>query len=343
MKQRADGRWLKVVAINGKRKYFYSSEPTEKKAIKDINRQMIEYTEKEVKGSFFKDVAAEWERVHYPKIEYSTMTRYKTYVSFAVDYFADFYIKEITAENIQSFLNGSAESGRSTKTIKDQMSVLRMIFKYAVIKQYISNNPTLYITPPKGNKSLKRNALTAEQVKRVEQSIDKPFGLLAYFLLYTGLRKGELLALQYKDIDFEKKIITIDKSVYLVGNRPHLKATKTAAGTRKVILLDCLAEKLPKRNNPDEYVFPGVDGGAMPGSFFTRHWRKWQKASGLDVTAHQLRHTYATILYEAGVNVKDAQSLMGHSDISVTQNIYTHIRETHMNNTANKLNKFINT
>ena len=78
----------------------------------------------------------------------------------------------------------------------------------------------------------------------------------------------------------------------------------------------------------------------MGRSTFERHWRKYKEATGLNITAHQLRHTYATILFEAGIDVKDAQHLLGHSDISVTTNIYTHIRANHFEETVKKLNSY---
>ena len=84
-----------------------------------------------------------------------------------------------------------------------------------------------------------------------------------------------------------------------------------------------------------------MDGELIKNSLFTRKWEKYKEESGLDITAHQLRHTFATILFEANINVKDAQTLMGHSDISVTQNIYTHIREKRLQETAKALNKHI--
>ena len=179
-------------------------------------------------------------------------------------------------------------------------------------------------------------------MKIVKNSTDCTFGLLAYFLMYTGLRKGELLALQWKDIDFEKKEIYITKSVCHHNNVPHIKTPKTDSGNRTIMLLDCLSDKLKelKEQTPTNYIFSGSDT-PLTNSQFQCRWEKYQKESGLKITAHQLRHTFATILFEANIDVKDAQNIMGHSDISVTQNIYTHIRKKRMQDTANKLNNFV--
>jgi len=339
MKKRSDGRYVQTATINGKRHFFYSSEPTEKKALKDIQRQMIEFEERASLGKrHFKDVAQEWEEEKYNKIEYSTSYRYKVYVKRLVGEWGSKPVSEITTADINTFFETMSLT-YSSKTIKDQYSVMKMIFKFALLNKYIEKNPCEYYAPPKGKKSQQRDAITEDQMKIVIDSIGCTFGLLVYFLMYTGLRKGEALALKYSDIDFENKVIHINSSVYFIGNNPHIKPPKTAAGQRDVILLDCLAEKLPHKTT-DEYIF-NHNGELMHCTYFTRHWHKYQEETGLKITAHQLRHTFATILFEADISVKDAQSLLGHSDSSVTQNIYTHIRQKHMKDTAKKLNDFV--
>ncbi len=220
------------------------------------------------------------------------------------------------------------------------MSVVRLVFRFAYIKGYIASDPTQYVSTPKGQASKKREPLTDEEIAVVRNSVDCTFGLFPYFLLYTGLRKGEALALQYKDIDFEHKEIHVTKSVYHIGNKPYIKGTKTQNSVRSVVLLDILAEMLP-RGNADEYVFHDTENKLLSGSGYHRRWDKYCEETGLSITAHQLRHTYATILFEADIDVKDAQHLMGHSDIALTRNIYTHIRSSRLHETAEKLNKFM--
>ena len=340
MKKRKDGRYLKVVTINGKRLYFYSSKTTEQQAERDINRQILAYTKQEERGKLFSEVAEEWEEEHFPKIEYNTAKRYKIFLNSAVEEFSETYIKDIQPLDIKKFLEYFVCRDYASKTIKDQLSVIRLVFRYAYIKGYITTDPTRYITPPKGKAPVKRQALTEEEVQAVKDNVHTKYGLFPFFLLYTGLRRGEALALQFKDIDFDNKEINVYKSIYYENNIPHLKSTKTESGVRKVVLLDVLAKELPK-GKPDAFVF-SMDNGLSPMkcSASEKQWRKYRKETGLDITAHQLRHTYATILFEVGIDVKDAQYLLGHSDISVTRNIYTHIRTKHLKETANKLNSF---
>ena len=150
-----------------------------------------------------------------------------------------------------------------------------------------------------------------------------------------------MLALTWGDIDFKNKEITVNKSVGFHGNQPYLKSTKTKSGTRQVILLDCLAEKLkPLRKNKDELLF-GCENGYLTERRFATIHEHWVEATGLeDVTAHMLRHSFATYLFEAGVSVKDVQEIIGHSQYSTTMDIYTHITKEHREEALQKANKY---
>lgn len=341
MKQRKDGRWERIKTINGKRISFYSTEPTEKKAIKDIENQMLNYKEKQENGLTFKQVCDLWkESPQYLKLSPTTQKRYDILLNH-IKSFNDKYIKTITAEEIQNFLADMSNHDYATKTIKHQFSIFKIIFKYAKMKRYIKEDETQYVIMPEGQKAVKRRALTEDEVKIIEKHADAEYGFFPYFLLNTGLRRGEALALQHKDIDRKNQIIHVTKSAYYEGNQTKIKPPKTDAGTRDVIIPSRLLEKLPQGKN-DDFLFhyPHEPSKLMTQRVYERKWKHFLKETGLKITAHMLRHTYATILFEADINVKDAQSLMGHADILTTNNIYTHIRENRINETAQKLNTF---
>lgn len=343
MKKRADGRYVRTVTIDGKRKMFYSSEPTEKKAERDIMRQMVEFKAKkkeEARGKIFEKVADEWEEQHYKTIQYQTAARYKSLVARLIDSFKNVYIREITAKDIDSFFERMVYKQFSTKTIRDQASVTRMIFRYAIVNGYISSNPAEYVKPPKGKPKKERKPLTYEEMTRVKNGVLCDFGFLAFFLLYTGLRKGEALALTYGDIDVKNNKIYINKSLEHIGNRPNVKTTKTESGNRIVPLPEVIKNMLPKKKKNSDIVF-SQDGAHMRKSYFRYHWMKYCKNVGIKATPHQFRHTYATFLFECGITEKDAQFILGHSDIALTYNIYTHVREDRISQTCDILNNNI--
>ena len=150
MKCRPDGRWQKAITIGGKRKFFYSYAETEKKAERDILQQMLAYSEEEETGRLLEDVSDEWYDFHTSHLEYSTATRYKCYVKQLNEYFPKKYIKNITTNDVEETLLDMVSKDYSSKTIKDFLSVFKMIFKYAHKKKYIDEDVTFYISPPLG-------------------------------------------------------------------------------------------------------------------------------------------------------------------------------------------------
>lgn len=341
MKKRADGRYMKQITINGKVKSFYGKTQAE------VNRKIIEYQGEQKNGKVFSAVADEWWGIHQEKIEHNTAKQYRPALREIIDCFGDTMIQNIESAQIEKFIYSFAAQGYAKKTVKTRLLVLNLIFKYAVVHGYCNTNPCLYIAIPRTLKTQKRAFPTKEDLTIVKTSLEAPFGLFAYLILYSGLRRAEALSLTCNDIDFEKKEIRVNKSIYWMGNVPYLKTPKTEAGIRSVILLDCLSNELKnhiKSHNlsGDDLLFPGQNGELMHNGHFTRLWNKYREETGLTITPHQLRHAYATILYEAGVDLKDAQTLMGHSSIQVTQDIYTHISETQKKKTASKLNAFVN-
>ncbi len=342
MKKRADGRYVKSKIINGKKIYFYSVASTERKAQLDIERQMLEYMGKIEKGKLLKDVIDEFEQKHYKDLSYLTVRRYKSLTKQLNAEMGNDYIKSIKISNLQKYLESKAIGNASQKSLKAHLSILRLIWKYAYTFDYVTENITQYLKLPKGNPKVTRDALTENEINQLASLVEKePQAKFLYFILYTGLRKGEALALQYKDIDRNNKVICVNKTLYFESVKPIIKqSTKTEAGNREVIIPDKLLSILPKGKGND-YIF-GKNGEMITGSQYYLQEKHFKKNTGLNITAHICRHTYATFLFESGINEKDAQVLMGHSDINVTKNIYTHIRDKRKTETAEKLNNFFN-
>ena len=145
---------------------------------------------------------------------------------------------------------------------------------------------------------------------------------MAKLALFTGCRRGELLALQYEDINREEGTIIISKSVYFVANKPYIKVPKTEAGKRIIPLLQPLEQILPKKKTG--YIL-NQNGNLLTDKQARTLWDKTCQEIGVSCTLHQLRHAYATRLYDLEIDVKSAQQIMGHADIATTQKIYTHL------------------
>lgn len=278
----------------------------------------------------------EWEALHYQRVGYKTQEAYKAPIRRIKEKFGE--KTELTAAEISAYLDLLARQGYSRRTVQMHRDILHMIYNTAIVNGRAKYNPCDAVSLPRNLPAQKRTLPGDDAIEAVKRGQSEFFGLFALICLYSGIRRGEALALRYEDIDRENKLIHISKSVAFVGNSPNLKEPKTKAGYRDAILLDVLADAIPKGKG---YIFCRDDGGLLTKTQYRKRWAAYCKTIGFDITAHQLRHGFATILYEAGVPDKDAQELLGHSSIAVTRDIYTHIRSSRRAETAAKLNDFI--
>ena len=208
-----------------------------------------------------------------------------------------------------------------------------------------------------------RVPLTEEQRRMVETHWEgHRAGVGALLMLYCGLRRGELIPLTWADIDLEEKTVSINKSVSTACNIFTVKqGAKTEAGSRMVDIPDCIIPALrrTKANAGGLLVFPGADGSMLTNQGYKRLWESFMhylniqaggrnrsrsnpKITALEpFTAHQLRHTYATMLYDAGVDPKNAQRLLGHASLEMTLKIYTHLSQRKKADSIDKLNAYL--
>lgn len=335
--QRKDGLYEAIRTINGKRVAFRG------RTEREVEQKMLEYKEKEERGKMFADVADEWEIEHEADVAEGTRLMYSREVKRAKDFFT-MPIKAIRPLDIKRYVAQMAKQGYSSSIVGQATTTLKQIFSHAVIQGYIDVSPAAEVKKPKGLPKKKRSALTEEQeeiVKRSGVEQTAPFWLFPYLLLYTGLRRGEAAALTYADIDRKNMVIHVNKKVnYNQGQHPKLdNFLKSENGLRDVPLLPPLAAALPK--NAIGLIFPSKDGGYIKSSEIRDGWRKYCRAVGLeeDVTPHCLRHSFATICFEAGLDPRSAAKFLG-DDVQTLEAVYTHLRDSKKDSAAEKLRKY---
>lgn len=334
MTKRKDGLWQETLTVEERgrpvRKFFYGKTKAE------VLRKVAAFEEVRQKGRTFREVAEEWWADAEPGLAVNTLRGYRPAIARAKDRFGDSYIRAIKPSDINTFIRDFTKQHQAAdKTVRTQLMMVNLICKYAVSTGDLEANPARDISIPKGLKKESRTLPSDEDIKRVKESINCTFGLFALLTLYTGCRRGESLALTWDDIDFANRLVHITKSVYQKSNTPMLKEPKTEAGRRTVPLLDRLAERLKPGQG---LLFPDPKtGGLMTEMHFQRLWKAYAAESGVTATPHQLRHAFATMLFEADVNEKDAQEILGHAQISTTRDIYTHIRDQRRQKTYTQL------
>ncbi len=263
--------------------------------------------------------------------EQETVVSYKTLESYAAPIrrikaeLGGRIAAELSAGDIQAFIIWISRRGYARRTVQLHRDILTMAYRWGLFNNKVTSNPAADQTIPKGLPIAHRGVPDDAALAAVKASAGVPFGLYAIVLLYTGLRRGEALALRYEDIDRKNQIMHVRRSVVFCSNSPEIKPPKTATGVRDVYFPTALLAVLPKGKTG--WVFPGLDGELMTKQAFRIRWERYCETIGHQISSHQLRHYYATAMFEAGVPVLTAQSQLGHAQASTTMNIYTHLRE----------------
>lgn len=317
MTKRKDGRWQESIIINGKRIFFYGKTKAE------VLRKVRDYEIAEENGPLFATIADEWWEEKEAKLSFGSTRSYIPCKNRANDFFENVFIKDITPTQVSKHIKDFSKT-HAEKTVKAQLMVYNHIFRYAVENGYIPYNPARDLIIPQGLPKERRTSPPQYEIDIVKQSLDCTFGLFAYMALYTGLRRGELLALEWKDIDIKNRTIHINKSLSHKGNQPYVKLPKTETSIGTLPILDALLKVLHPSKG---LVFPNDAGGHMTKRQFVCKWEKYCRETTITSTPHQFRHAYATMLFEAGIPPEEAQILLRHAQISTTMDIYTDIRD----------------
>lgn len=360
-KTRNDGLLERTRTINGKKMHFYGH--TTKEVQTKIDAAVREATERKEKGPPFEEVASAFWEYKEQRLKYSTRRGYKRAVNNAKSWFSGYGMNEITTTDINRKLAHMAAQGKAYKTIANQRSVISLIYQFWCTHMDGDKNPCDLLRLPQGLPQTKRHTPTDAELIKVQEHTEG-FGLCAAFAMYAGLRLGEILALQKKDLAGGK--ISVTKSVVWHSNRPQIEPPKTECAVRQVPILAPLAAALGNHLDDlpeDAYIF----GGEQPltNAQYSYAWAKYCEALGCahysgrtksagktlksgkslrkpiptpDFTLHQLRHEFASVLVQCGISLQVAKDLMGHADIATTQKWYAEAKSWALKEAAETLN-----
>lgn len=362
--------YLGVDPLTGKEKR------TTRSGFKTLKEAELEYSRMQIQvadGTYFKntvetyqDVYDLWVEQYKNTVEESTLLKtlsiFKNHILPAM---GTYRISKITVEICQRHLNEWFKKLQSFRKVKAYAS---KIFDFAIKRNYVQSNPFNLVEMPK---SLKRdfdsdeeefeNYYTADQLLTLLQCFEKEGNLkvttLFRLLAYSGMHKGEALALQWKDINFKDNEIRINKAIARgTTNNLYVKGTKN--GVNRTIAMDettmqmLQAWKKEQRKfylergintmNKTQLVFSTLDNKHLQPTK-TREWlvRILKKYKLPKITTHGLRHTHCSLLFEAGVSIKQVQDRLGHTDVKTTMDIYAHVTHTSQLEAIEKLSKHL--
>ena len=331
MKKRPDGRYQRKITLNGKTEYIYG------KTMKEVNERYSELTLQKAHGVEInpQDITVEqlcrmWlQNEKEGNIADWTYYQYGLQFKHAFKYIGNIKVQKLTTFDIERMRAGfKAEDCCST--FNAVLPMLRKVLNYAINHDIIIRNVTTGVSLLKYTKAQKR-ALTPFEVMAIQKA---PLNVWQRawvdILYYTGIRRGELLALTVKDIDYKKNVIHINKTTHFSSGEIQYH-TKTQAGMRDVYLPDALRASLRAWTDivGTGLLFCARNGSPLTVKTSTLRWQEivkviFPEGGPEDFTPHLFRHNYASSLYKAGVDLKAAQYLLGHNDIKTTMNTYTH-------------------
>lgn len=284
----------------------------------------------------------------------------KNYLKFVKKNFNNIALNRINTYTMQQEFNKISKKGYIHNYIKNIKMFLNRAFKYAIKTMNILNENPLEDVAFKGRISIPNRAFTLEELEKIKEFLlnhkNKRYYYLFIVLLNTGARIGEIMALEWKDIDFENSKISIKKSLYYDNSGlAHLnEIPKNKHSIRDIYVnsetMEIFKEKLEIYNNNKKefknyfkdngFVFSRSDGSLEKQGYSAYFSELIKRKVDIASPTHSLRHTHTTFLVEAGYDPKSIQVRMGHKDLKTTLNIYTHISAEQKKQLGTNINFF---
>ena len=358
--KRKDGFWTAQVTVQGKQIYKYFK--TQRDAL-----DWVHETRTQIKSGVSVRAASitlqgyldEWLVAHKSAVRPKTIYQYSQIVrQHIVPVLGKIKLKDLNPNHIQSLYNFKIESGVSKRSVVLIHSILHKALNQAMKWELIGRNPAQAVTRPKvARKEMK--TLTDSQARTfLSAAKESRYEMLYWLAISTGMRQGELLGLKWSDLDWTSGSLQVQRQLQrtesegLVFSEP-----KSLASNRSVLISIGMLEKL--RNHLDyqlqekrllgekwkEYdlMFPSTIGTPADHRNLYSDFKKTLKRAELpDMRFHDLRHTAATLMLEQGVHPKVVQERLGHADITLTLNTYSHVMPSMQESAAQKMDELLN-
>lgn len=314
-----------------------------------------------VKKYTFKEITDIWLDSYKNTVRQATLNQYNALLNkHILPIFANTDIKKITPILLQETINNLSENINHTSVI---CGILSHVFQHALRLNVIPYDPMKKIIKPKQHTyrvDEKIELYTKDeliQLLEYAKTLDTMGYLSIHLLAYTGMRKGELMALRWSDIDFNEKSISIKKTVVKTPKGYSVNPTKTKDGTRIIAIDEMtisllnmwqieqrkLLFKLGHGRLKDNLIICNVHKNSFVSSVYINYKLKYlcEKYNFKYLKPHALRHTHCSLMLASGVPIQDVQKRLGHSNIEITLKIYTHISRQQQQKAVQSFSKFL--
>lgn len=346
IRKRKDGRWEARILDDTRNKYksIYAKSYSEiKEKVRSIGN--VKSREKSHRNIALKDLCKEWLNYTEIRAKQSTVAKYTHTINrHIIPQLGDLKVSEIEYSTINEFIKMKATSGKldnsgglSPKTVRDIVSILKQILKFAQANEYIQPINYDFSKPKSQIKELKVLTVTEQEklVFYLKNNINfENSGIL--LALYTGIRLGELCALKWEDIDFNTSTIKIRKTIQRIQNTNKdskhktiiiIDTPKSINSIREIPIPDfifTMLYELSKYNSSQNYILTGQKQFIEPRTYQYRFKKILKEAGVSDIKFHALRHTFATRAVEKEIDIKSLSEILGHATVSFTLDRYVH-------------------
>ncbi|GHU69830.1 site-specific integrase [Clostridia bacterium] len=275
-----------------------------------------------------KDWASGWVNTYRQGISDTTREDYNQRVKQIVDQIGEMLLDAITLDSCQKYINQFTD--QSVSTIRKNAQILAALMESARQSRLIFDNPTNGMRIPRGKKGTHKYLTPDTQRIILQTWMGHRCGAAAMLMLFSGLRRGEALAFDVShDIDMQCTQINVQRALRFVGNNAQFGPPKSKAGIRSIPIMEVLKPVFTNLEDKPS-VLPKLNGDTVTKSSFRKAWASYQRylckhGCTQIVRCHDLRHTFATMLAQAGVSIKVMQAWLGHASALMSMDIYAHV------------------
>lgn len=350
--KRKDGRYMGRFIIGysgkGKAKYQYVYGRSYWEAEEKVRIGMeIETRYLSGRNITVYSVYTQWLNAVNNRIKESTYSNYKTkFEKHILPEFGNLSCCKLTVEKINNFVNKKLAEGLSASYVRDIFTVFKSMLKYAQ-EEYDFKLPLKNVVLPKCRRKKAKMISDTDQRAIVEylKANMEPTGLCILISLFMGLRIGEICGLKWSDVDFDNKVLYINRTIQRICSENGDRKTKIIISTpksetsiRTVAIPDFLMKYFGLlRSSNDRYILSDTDKLVEPRTLQYRYKKILLAAKAEQHNFHKLRHKFATNCIQNGFDIKTLSSILGHSSVSMTLNRYIHPDRSHERRLMNSM------
>ena len=358
--KRKDGLWVAQITIETgrqKSKYFHSQKEA---------RDWLKLTQTQIDNGLnlstanvdFQTFLNKWYDAHKLSVRPGTAKNYRVALdSHIIPVLGKMKLKDIRSDHIQNFYSIKMKTDSNKSVIGVIHSVLHLAFDQAMKWGMIGRNPVEAVIKPK-HKSKEIRTLDENQTRTfLSIVIGTRYEAIFWMAITTGLRQGELIGLRWSDLNWSTKQLQVQRQIQRIsGKGLSFCEPKSKSGKRTIVLSDEMIEKLRKhldtqdmarsfaedRWKENDLIFSTYIGTPIDRNDLFKKFKEFLEQAGLpNIRFHELRHTAATLMLKQGIHPKIVQERLGHSNISMTMDTYSHVLPSMQEEIANKLDELL--